>query len=44
MPSPPEGANMLLVLMDHSGSGNPGTFGGPVAMPDNDRVGEKGLT
>ena len=31
-PSPPEGApNVLLVLIDDAGFGNPSTFGGPVA-------------
>jgi hypothetical protein len=45
MPSPPEGApNVLLVLIDDSGFGNPGTFGGPVATPTMTRVGESGLT
>ena len=30
-PSPPEGApNVLLVLIDDAGFGNPSTFGGPV--------------
>jgi len=45
MPTPPEGApNVLLVLIDDSGFGNPGTFGGPVATPNMTRVGEQGLT
>ena len=31
---PPEGApNVLLVLIDDAGFGNPGTFGGPVDTP-----------
>ncbi len=45
LPAPPEGApNVLLVLIDDSGFGNPGAFGGPVATPTMTRVGEKGLT
>ena len=45
LPTPPEGApNVLLVLIDDSGFGNPGTFGGPVSTPTMTRVGEKGLT
>ena len=44
-PTPPDGApNVLLVLIDDSGFGNPGTFGGPVATPTMTRVGERGLT
>ena len=44
-PSPPEGApNVLLVLIDDSGFGNPSTFGGPVSTPNMTRVGEQGLT
>ena len=36
-PSPPEGApNVLLVLIDDAGFGNPSTFGGPVSTPDDD--------
>lgn len=35
---------MLLVLIDDSRFGNPGTFGGPVATPNMTRVGDKGLT
>ncbi|MFZ0325259.1 MAG: arylsulfatase [Actinomycetes bacterium] len=43
-PTPPEGApNVLLVLIDDSGFGNPGTFGGPVSTPNMDRVGTMGL-
>ncbi len=45
LPAPPEGApNVLLVLIDDAGFGNPGAFGGPVATPTMTRVGEKGLT
>ena len=44
-PSPPEGApNVLLVLIDDAGFGNPSTFGGPVSTPAMTRVGEQGLT
>src|SRR5215470_6618707 len=44
-PEPPEGApNVLLVLIDDSGFGNPATFGGPVATPTMSRVAEAGLT
>ena len=44
-PSPPDGApNVLLVLIDDAGFGNPSTFGGPVSTPAMTRVGEQGLT
>ncbi len=44
-PSPPEGApNVLLVLIDDAGFGNPAIFGGPVSTPAMTRVGEQGLT
>ena len=44
-PSAPEGApNVLLVLIDDAGFGNPSTFGGPVSTPSMTRVGEQGLT
>ncbi len=43
--SAPEGApNVLLVLIDDAGFGNPSTFGGPVSTPSMTRVGEQGLT
>lgn len=43
-PTSPEGApNVLLVLIDDSGFGNPSTFGGPVSTPTMDRVGRMGL-
>ena len=36
-PKPPEGApNVLLVLIDDAGFGNPSTFGGPVSTPSDD--------
>ena len=44
-PSPPEGApNVLLVLIDDAGFGNPSTFGGPASTPAMTRVGEQGLS
>ena len=43
-PSPPEGApNVLLVLIDDAGFGNPSTFGGPVRTPAMTRIAEQGL-
>jgi arylsulfatase A-like enzyme/uncharacterized membrane protein len=44
-PAPPAGApNVLLVLVDDAGFGNPSTFGGPVSTPNMTRVGASGLT
>ena len=44
-PRPPEGApNVVLVLIDDAGFGNPSTFGGPVATPTMTRVAQQGLT
>ena len=44
-PKPPEGApNVLLVLIDDAGFGNPSTFGGPVSTPAMTRVAEQGLS
>ena len=44
-PSPPEGApNVLLVLLDDAGFGNPSTFGGPVETPAMTRLAEQGLS
>ncbi len=41
----PEGApNVLVILIDDAGFGQPDTFGGPVATPNLTRVGEMGLT
>jgi arylsulfatase len=41
---PPKGApNVLLVLIDDAGFGNPSTFGGPVATPNLTRVASAGL-
>jgi arylsulfatase A-like enzyme/uncharacterized membrane protein len=43
-PRPPEAApNVLLVLIDDAGFGNPSTFGGPVSTPAMTRVAEQGL-
>ena len=40
----PEGApNVLLVLIDDAGFGNPSTFGGPIATPNYTRLAEDGL-
>jgi hypothetical protein len=41
---PPEGApNVLLVLIDDAGFGNPGTFGGPVDTPNHTRMADAAL-
>ena len=41
--APPEGApNVLLVLLDDAGFGQPSAFGGPVAAPTMTRVAEEG--
>ena len=43
-PTPPEGApNVLLVLIDDAGFGNPSTFGGPVQTPNYTRMAQGGL-
>ena len=43
-PTPPEGApNVLLVLIDDAGFGNPGTFGGPIRTPNYTRMAQGGL-
>jgi arylsulfatase len=43
-PKPPDGApNVLLVLIDDAGFGNPSTFGGPVETSAMTRVAEQGL-
>ena len=40
----PEGApNVLLVLTDDAGFGNPSTFGGPIQTPNYTRLAENGL-
>ncbi len=41
---PPEGApNVLLVLIDDAGFGQPSSFGGAISTPNFDRLGENGL-
>jgi len=43
-PRPPEGApNVLLVLIDDAGFGNPSTFGGPIQTPNYTQMAEAGL-
>ncbi len=43
-PAPPAGApNVLLVLIDDAGFGNPSTFGGPIQTPNYTRLAESGL-
>ncbi len=43
-PVPPAGApNVLLVLIDDAGFGNPSTFGGPIQTPNFTRMAEQGL-
>ena len=40
---PPEGApNVLVVLIDDAGFGNPSTFGGPIDTPNYDRMADAG--
>ena len=42
--TPPDGApNVLLVLIDDAGFGNPETFGGPIATPNYTRLAGEGL-
>lgn len=44
-PKPPAGApNVLVVLIDDAGFGNPSTFGGPIETPNMTRVQQMGLT
>ncbi|WP_448810482.1 arylsulfatase [Agromyces bauzanensis] len=44
-PKPPAGApNVLVVLIDDAGYGNPSTFGGPIDTPSMTRVQQMGLT
>jgi len=43
-PAPPDGGpNVLLVLIDDAGFGNPATFGGPIQTPNYTRMAESGL-
>ena len=42
--SPPEGApNVLVVLIDDAGFGNPSTFGGAIDTPNYTRMADEGL-
>ena len=44
-PQPPEDApNVLIVIIDDAGFGNPDTFGGPIAAPAMTRVQQMGTT
>src|SRR5207244_1046362 len=40
---PTDAPNVLLVLVDDAGFGNPSTFGGPVQTPNLTRVADRGL-
>ena len=43
-PTPPaEAPNVLLVLIDDAGFGNPSTFGGPIQTPNYSRIADQGL-
>jgi len=43
-PTPPDGApNVLMVLIDDAGYGNPSTFGGPIQTPNYTRIASGGL-
>src|ERR1044072_7997052 len=43
-PTPPAGAtNVLLVLIDDAGFGNPSTFGGPIQTPNYTRIADQGI-
>src|SRR2546423_15190533 len=41
--APPRAPNILLVLIDDAGFGNPSTFGGPAATPTLDKLAVEGL-
>ena len=41
--APPDAPNVLLVLIDDAGFGNPSTFGGPVNTPTLDNLAAEGL-
>ncbi|HEY4758374.1 MAG TPA: sulfatase-like hydrolase/transferase, partial [Chthoniobacterales bacterium] len=41
--APPDAPNILLVLIDDAGFGNPSTFGGPVATATLDKLAAEGL-
>ena len=40
---PTDAPNVLLVLIDDAGFGNPSTFGGPIETPNYTRIAEEGL-
>jgi arylsulfatase A-like enzyme len=42
-PAPEDAPNVLLVLIDDAGYGNPSTFGGPISTPNLSRVADDGL-
>ena len=42
-PEAPEGARLLLVLIDDAGFGAPSTFGGPIETPSLTRMADGGL-
>jgi arylsulfatase A-like enzyme len=44
LPAPEGAPNVLVVLTDDAGFGNPGSFGGPINTPTLDRLGAGGLT
>jgi arylsulfatase len=41
--APEDAPNVLLVLIDDAGFGNPSTFGGPISTPNFSRVADDGL-
>jgi arylsulfatase len=43
LPAPDGAPNVLLVLLDDAGFGNPATFGGPVQTPTFERLAQAGL-
>jgi len=38
IPAPEDAPNVLLILTDDAGFGNPATFGGPISTPALDRL------
>jgi arylsulfatase A-like enzyme/uncharacterized membrane protein len=44
VPAPEDAPNVLIVMIDDAGFGQPDTFGGPVATPNLTRVQQAGLT
>ena len=43
VPAPDGAPNVLLVLIDDAGFGNPSTFGGPIASPTLEKLAQEGL-